>query len=726
MSGKRCKVTKLIIQKPNEVIESINGQTGKYYHQKKITILDIEFQNVSYVPQGLEKLLPQLAALVIIESELKSISQSDLKVFKHLVELDLRSNDLVALDGDLLIFNPMLKSIHFGFNKLRYIGENITLPLRNLEEAFFIGNICTDMSVWSPEQFSNLTSELRSKCPPPKVVMKNYCNDVVTDLEDKNQKLHQEINKLKAQILTLRKKERACDGNLDVATRNWFALKQPLKACENQKGKLKTELVHSVDFICQITSQTCKAIELKVNFRNSSVDEVRTADETSVNILELKAIDQQTTFLPKNIASTFPNLTKISIIASGLFEIEPEAFKDMEDLETLILSHNNVREISSGAFKYLKKLQCLDLSHNKIESFEVEPFTGLKNLQSLTLSQNHLTKISGKIFSDLVGIKELFLQSNSIKFVRADFLQFIRQLQLLDFTNNDCINTVHPNQSLTNISDIISDNCVEPLEIYCIFEEDQTCLAQELEIEYPKTNISMLSGNLANDFDMNNVTNLSVINQTMLYFPSYLAEFLPKLNEIIIDGSFLSALQKHDFADLIELRQLKIIHNNITFIDNETFDTVVQIQYIDLSANNIDSLPTEIFSKLVHLNILILSRNRIKAISAKILPPRNIIKEFRMDNNQLESIDTEPLQHMENANIIDFTANTCIDLKFDKIEPSGKNFGNLYFKVDINCKPIKVDLVLENNLAENVTESVTEDVTESVTGIATLNVTTQI
>lgn len=162
--SKECNVKNLVITSPNQTVTSINGNSGNYYHSMNIRILKISSQTVHYLPAGNANLLPNLEAIQIYKSSLKSIARRDLEPFKSLTDLIVHLNDVETLDDDLFESNHELRNIYFIKNKLTYIGGNIFKPLVKLDRAFFKDNICINQSAFGPIQLKELKTKIRRTC----------------------------------------------------------------------------------------------------------------------------------------------------------------------------------------------------------------------------------------------------------------------------------------------------------------------------------------------------------------------------------------------------------------------------------------------------------------------------------------------------------------------------------------------------------------------------------
>jgi hypothetical protein len=82
---------------------------------------------------------------------------------------------------------------------------------------------------------------------------------------------------------------------------------------------------------------------------------------------------------------------------------------------------------------------------------------------------------------------------------------------------------------------------------------------------------------------------------------------------------------------------------------------------------------------------LILSNNLIVEFTGDLLPLKNVIVEFRADSNKLQVVDPKVMKSLRKSQIIDFSANDCIDLKYDKNLKDGTPIMQLYGYISFIC-----------------------------------------
>lgn len=212
-------------------------------------------------------------------------------------------------------------------------------------------------------------------------------------------------NKFKAQL-----KYETIDSNLDSAVENLFLMKHKDESIENTE-ELNSEFDGNVK---------CDVVELKIKFTNSSITKVKNEkDEISATsqVTQMTIVDQQTFFLPNNLADYFPQLTNLSITNSGLYGVDSSSFERLKSFEILVVNFNKVMQIPSDAFKDQENLRQLDMSFNKIKLISNGAFKSNKKLQELKLNDISLEIINDQTLEGLYSLKTLSLQNNEIKYL---------------------------------------------------------------------------------------------------------------------------------------------------------------------------------------------------------------------------------------------------------------------------------------------------------------------
>ncbi|KAF5405073.1 TLR4 interactor with leucine rich repeat [Paragonimus heterotremus] len=136
-------------------------------------------------------------------------------------------------------------------------------------------------------------------------------------------------------------------------------------------------------------------------------------------IENLSVIYSGLTNLEANSFSLFPNLKTLSLIhnyhlnsyGEGAFE------SNGPDLTILSLRSNPVRSLARGVFKGLSRLELLDLSDNRIGYLETGTFTQncCSHIRELRLAQNILTALDAEILMGLSHLEVLDLRQNPLQ-----------------------------------------------------------------------------------------------------------------------------------------------------------------------------------------------------------------------------------------------------------------------------------------------------------------------
>lgn len=167
VSGNLCGVSGLKISSTDDTITSVNGQSVPL---TDVNIVHIFHQQINYFPKGLDKFFPNLEAIQLSYTPLKSIKQADVKPFgSKLKKFILGGNQIEDLDSDLFEFNSELRWIGFQENQLKTVGKNILKPLTKLQRAYFDDNKCIKKAALNANELPGLVLELEEKCKPEEI-----------------------------------------------------------------------------------------------------------------------------------------------------------------------------------------------------------------------------------------------------------------------------------------------------------------------------------------------------------------------------------------------------------------------------------------------------------------------------------------------------------------------------------------------------------------------------
>lgn len=135
----------------------------------------------------------------------------------------------------------------------------------------------------------------------------------------------------------------------------------------------------------------------------------------------------------------FPNLEEYYANATGIQEVDENAFYKCNNLTTLILHVNKIKHLKRNTFNRNTALELLDLHENRLESpLDPDLFKNLRNLKILALDCNKLDHVSWELFADLIQLNTLNLDSNHITDIDpSHILNNSLELQQLYLQDND-------------------------------------------------------------------------------------------------------------------------------------------------------------------------------------------------------------------------------------------------------------------------------------------------
>lgn len=508
-----CQVKNLNLTQPNQSITKVSGNHLPRLTDTHVRAFDICRQTSHFMLQRIKNFFSSIELLQVQNSKLKVITQADLKPFSKLRVLHLGANHLEALERNLFLYNPDLVRIDFKHQKLKLISYNILDNLIRLALADFQSSGCVDFYAQAGrEGIGSLKKEIRINCQP--------IDDLISEVKELREKVgnldsgessaklkileydsEPVMKKLDVKFTKMQEDNVKCMDGLEVVTKNFHALTEKMKTLEkslglkleesdketcgiheiaNQKCTLENENLQRLKRETSIVNLECEKVEwaklgnqVTCNIRNlkitqpdvdiknvSSGSQLQGIDARVVE--EVKAFNQQASFLPLKLAEHFPNLKLLIFVDCKVMVINEKAFSGLKNLRSLNLSHNKIGKISATDLKDLAALNSLDISYNKIENFDEEALQALTELFVLKLNDNLLSDLTAKIFIKLSKLKFLMMQNNKLAIIEPNILNGLIKLEFADFSNNKCVDVAASKTStitLKVLATFFSENC---------------------------------------------------------------------------------------------------------------------------------------------------------------------------------------------------------------------------------------------------------------------------
>lgn len=136
---------------------------------ESVKFLEIQDENLIFLPPNLSLFFPNLTGITIKNSKLQKLDSRDLQPFYELSLLRVTNNPITSLDAELLRYNPNLRVIDFSNNKIRAVGRNLLLTLPSAVSVYFAKNDCVNENALNPVDILRLNIKLPKLCPMPEV-----------------------------------------------------------------------------------------------------------------------------------------------------------------------------------------------------------------------------------------------------------------------------------------------------------------------------------------------------------------------------------------------------------------------------------------------------------------------------------------------------------------------------------------------------------------------------
>ncbi|XP_014669845.1 PREDICTED: peroxidasin homolog [Priapulus caudatus] len=131
--------------------------------------------------------------------------------------------------------------------------------------------------------------------------------------------------------------------------------------------------------------------------------------------------------------------TILDLRFNKITEIRPRTFRNLHNLNTLLLNNNNIRRLVDGAFEGLRNVKYIYLYKNEIQSIDRRAFQGLHNLEQLYLHFNEINHLDAETFSNLPKLERLFLQNNKLRALPRGSFSNLPSLHRLRLDGNELV-----------------------------------------------------------------------------------------------------------------------------------------------------------------------------------------------------------------------------------------------------------------------------------------------
>lgn len=194
------------------------------------------------------------------------------------------------------------------------------------------------------------------------------------------------------------------------------------------------------------------------------------------------------TVLPSRLLKSCRNLGELNLSNNKIREIKNDTFENLNGLNGLDLSFNQLITLPKNVFKPLVNLFSLNLQGNKIQMIDPDLFFHIKYLSTLDISYNNLTIILPKSFRNNLNLTFLNVSDNrnlsnidlfpeertkilSLNISNCAFTQLYipKNVEQINAQSNQIISiTAHPKRILRHLdvrnNDLTDFACLPPLD----------------------------------------------------------------------------------------------------------------------------------------------------------------------------------------------------------------------------------------------------------------------
>ncbi|KAJ6631713.1 Toll-like receptor 7 [Pseudolycoriella hygida] len=295
-------------------------------------------------------------------------------------------------------------------------------------------------------------------------------------------------------------------------------------------------------------------------------------------------------------------------------ELDDGIFNGFDELQSLVLSNNNMRQLQKNLLCPLKRLTNLNLSNNRIRSTADLGFVqcdNLSELKNIDLSYNDLFTLDANwTVTDMRSVESLLLQENNLTKISSSSLDNLISMRVLNLSSNYLEILPH---GLFNKTMNLQEIYLQNNKIY----------------QLPMDTFNHLSELLVLDLSGNQLSS-HYIDKTIF----------SELQRLVILNLANNALTRIDvvFSELHFLQILDLKNNSIGFVDHRAFISLTNLHTLNLSGNRLHIVNNGLFNGLFVLTRLVLSNNLITVVESSAFKNCSSLKELDLSSNQLTHI----------------------------------------------------------------------------------------
>lgn len=164
-----CEVRFWIIVIDYMTVSNFQGRQSSGKKNYNVHGLKVPEMTTKYLPINLLEHFHKLEAIEVVGAKMARLEKRDLDSFPHLKVLWLPRNNIEVLSNDVFEGNAKLEKISFYQNRLKFIGSEALMPLKNLKYINLEFNVCIDRYAHSLTCMEQIEESISKNCQPNKV-----------------------------------------------------------------------------------------------------------------------------------------------------------------------------------------------------------------------------------------------------------------------------------------------------------------------------------------------------------------------------------------------------------------------------------------------------------------------------------------------------------------------------------------------------------------------------
>lgn len=150
----------------SNALESVTGNHDVNKTNDNIEYLSIKDQPMPFFPERLLDFFKILKAISLFNTQLVTLSASDLQQIPGLLHLAVQRNNLDSLDADLFQFTPLVRLLAADGNQIQHIGHNFIAHTNDLSYLYLQNNVCINVNAQGRTEVLEIAPTISVLCPP--------------------------------------------------------------------------------------------------------------------------------------------------------------------------------------------------------------------------------------------------------------------------------------------------------------------------------------------------------------------------------------------------------------------------------------------------------------------------------------------------------------------------------------------------------------------------------